>query len=80
MLKNSKYVVVKAIPTNGGVNEIKVNTEISVTHGCVYMNGGMLPRDYQTDFTRLIEYEEENGFNYLRPDNPRVGDMIIGNK
>ena len=66
MKKDKKFLVIKEIPINGGKN-IPVNTNIYRTHGVYYMDGGLLPRDYQEDFDTLIEYEEVNGWKYLSP-------------
>ena len=66
MKKDKRFLVIKEIPINGGKN-IPVNTSIYRTHGVYYMDGGLLPRDYQEDFDALIEYEEENGWNYITP-------------
>lgn len=80
-LRDSRYVVVKPIPLDReGEKTIKVGTMISVTHGCVYMNGGFIEPEYQDDFRMLIADELERGFKYLRPDNPVVGKSIIGGK
>lgn len=66
MKKNAQYVILKEITVKGG-KSIPVDTKITVTNGCVYMDGGLLPKDYQEDFTALIEEEEETGWKYLVP-------------
>lgn len=66
MKADKRFLVIKEIPINGGKN-IPINTSIYRTHGVYYMDGGLLPRDYQEDFDNLISYEEENGWNYLTP-------------
>lgn len=76
-MKDSKYVVLKNIPLDSKGKSIERGTEISVTHNCVYMNGGLLPMDYQEDFINLIKTEEKTGWKYLHPDNPVVGKSII---
>lgn len=77
-MKNSKYVVLKDIPLDkNGERVIKQGTEISVTHDCVYMNGGLLSMEWQEDFVRLIKNEEKNGWKYIHPDNPVVGKSIV---
>jgi hypothetical protein len=77
-MKNSKYVVLKDIPLNKeGTKTIPKGSEISVTHDCVYFNGGLLPPDYQADFKTLITKEERSGWKYLHPDNPIVGNSIV---
>lgn len=80
MLKDSRYVVVKAIPLDPrGEKSIPVGTSITVTNGNVYKDGGFINPDYQQDFRSLITSEMRNGWKYLRPDNPLVGKSIIGN-
>jgi hypothetical protein len=32
-----------------------------------YLDGGMLSKDYQQDFSGLVYAEEHTGWNYLRP-------------
>lgn len=77
-MKNSKYVVLKDIPLDkNGEKVIKQGTEISVTHDCVYMNGGLLSMEWQEDFIHLIQKEERTGWKYLHPDNPVVGKSIV---
>ena len=49
MKQDKKFLVIKAIPIKGGKN-IPVNTSIYRTHGVYYMDGGLLPNDYQKDF------------------------------
>ena len=49
---------------------VPVGMEISVVHGCVYYNGGLLSAEYQQTFLRLIESEKRKGFQYLKPDMP----------
>lgn len=66
MKRDQQYVVAKAIPL-GGDKFIPVNTDINRIHGVYYMNGVILTPDYQSDFDRLIEKEEEYGWNYLAP-------------
>lgn len=66
MKPNKQYLVVKEIPINGGKN-IPINTNIYRTHGVYYMDGGLLPKDYQEDFDMLIEHEETRGWKYLMP-------------
>ena len=66
MKEDKRFLVIKEIPIKGGKN-IPVNTSIYRTHGVYYMDGGLLPNDYQKDFDVLIEHEEETGWKYLSP-------------
>ena len=66
MKKNTQYKVLKDIQIVGG-NTIKKGTAIQRTSGLYYMEGYLLPNDYQEDFDNLIEYEEVNGWNYIVP-------------
>lgn len=78
MLRDGKFVVAKDIPLDkDGNHSIKVGTEITITHGCFYMNGNLLPQEYQKDFDKLVRLESSKGWNYLLPDNPVVGRSII---
>ena len=78
-MEDGRFIVVKPIPLGEG-KTIKVNTEIDRIHGNFYMDGGLLPLDYQQDFTKLIEHEMKTGWKYVRPNNTIVGKSIIGNK
>lgn len=78
-MKDGRYVVIRPIPLGDG-KSIKVNTDIDRVHGNFYMDGGLLPLEYQRDFTRLIEHEEKNGWYYISPNNPIVGKSLIGRK
>jgi hypothetical protein len=66
MKKDKRFLVIKEIPIKGGKN-IPVNTSIYRTHDVYYMDGGLLPKDYQEDFDALIEHEENYGWKYLSP-------------
>lgn len=66
MKPDKEYEVIKSIPINGG-KAIEKGTSITRSHGVYYMNGGMLPKDYQEDFDALIETEEVSGWNYICP-------------
>lgn len=77
-MEDSKYVVLKDIPiSKNGDKVIARGTEITVTHDCVYMNGGLLPMEWQEDFAHLIMKEKKTGWKYLHPDNPIVGDSLL---
>lgn len=58
-----KWIVVKDCPISGGI--IPVNTEITIVHGCVYYNGGLMDSFYQSEFMKLIDIERKKT-NYLR--------------
>jgi len=73
---DKKYIVVKPIPLYNG-EKIPANSAIYEIHGNYYMDGGLLPEDYQKDFYKLIQKEKAKGWNYLRPDDPVVGKPII---
>jgi len=66
MKADKRFLVIKEIPLYGG-KKIPVNTNIYRTHGVYYMDGGLLPEDFQEDFKNLIEHEEETGWKYLTP-------------
>ena len=66
MKQDKEYQVLKDIPINGG-KAIEKGSMVTRTHGVYYLNGGMLPRDYQEDFDTLIETEEVTGWNYITP-------------
>lgn len=66
MKEDKAYLVNKEIPLAGG-KAIAKGTSITRTHGVYYMEGGLLPKDFQEDFDRLIEKEESTGWNYLVP-------------
>lgn len=76
-MRDGRYIVVKPIPLGGG-NSIRVNTEIDRVHGNFYMDGGLLPLDFQHDFELLLTHELKTGWKYLKPNNPVVGNSIIG--
>jgi hypothetical protein len=71
MKKDQHYVVIKPIPI-GGTKTIPVDTDINRTHGVYYMNGNLLPQDYQEDFDMLIEREEQTKWTYLCPVNKKT--------
>jgi len=66
MKPDKEYTILKAIPLGNG-KEIAKGTMITRTHGVYYMNGGLLPQDFQEDFDSLIEKEEYEGWNYICP-------------
>ena len=66
MKEDKKYLLEKDIPLANG-KKIAKGTTITRTHGVYYMDGGLLPQDYQEDFDQLISNEEMYGWNYLVP-------------
>ena len=66
MKEDKTFVINKPIPLANG-KEIARGTTITRTHGVYYMEGGLLPKDYQEDFDRLIETEETYGWDYIVP-------------
>lgn len=66
MKADKRFLVIKEIPLYGG-KTIPVNTSIYRTHGVYYMDGGLLPEDFQEDFDALIEHEENTEWKYLSP-------------
>ena len=60
-----KYVFVKDWKTPDGV--IPFGSDLTIVHGCVYFNGGLQSHYYASQFMALINHEEKNGFNYLKP-------------
>ena len=49
MKADKRFLVIKEIPLYGG-KTIPVNTNIYRTHGVYYMDGGLLPEDFQEEF------------------------------
>lgn len=66
MEENKVYDIVKDIPLKSG-GKISKGQKLTKTHGVFYLNGGMLPIDYQKDFNGLVYAEEHTGWNYLAP-------------
>lgn len=66
MEDNKTYEIVKNIPLKGGA-QINAGSMLTKTHGVFYLDGGLLPKDYQEDFRQLVFAEENNGWNYLVP-------------
>lgn len=66
MEDNKTYEIIKNIPLRNGA-QINAGSMLNKTHGVFYLDGGLLPRDYQEDFRQLVFAEENNGWNYLVP-------------
>jgi len=65
-MENEVYDIVKNIPLKSGLT-IKAGNKLQKTHGVYYLNGMMLPPDYQKDFSGLVYAEKMTGWNYLAP-------------
>lgn len=66
MKKNTQYQILKDIPLASG-NVIAKGKTIQRTSGLYYLEGILLPNDYQEDFDNLIGHEEQYGWNYIVP-------------
>ena len=71
MKEDKNFVINKDIPLQGG-KKIAKGTLITRTHGMYYMEGGLLPADFQKDFDTLIENESKSGWNYIVPVKEKV--------
>jgi len=60
------YEIIKDIPLQGG-GTIKKGRQVQKTNGVYYLDGGMLPPDYQKDFDELVNAERVTGWKYLVP-------------
>jgi hypothetical protein len=66
MKQDASYLIVEDIPLDStGERVIKKDQKLYRTHGCYYLEGGLLDPYYQDQFDRLIDYETANGFKYL---------------
>ena len=65
-MENEVYDIVKNIPLKSGAS-IHAGGKLQKTHGVYYLNGGLLPPDYQKDFDGLVYAEKMTGWNYLVP-------------
>lgn len=65
-MENEFYDIVKNIPLKTG-GTIKAGHKLQKTHGVYYLDGMMLPPDYQKDFDGLVYAEKMTGWNYLVP-------------
>ena len=66
MKPDARYLIVKDIYVEDRDLTIKKGGLLTRTHGCYYLEGGLLDSYFQGQFDRLIDYEAENGFNYLK--------------
>ncbi len=62
-----KYRIVKDIPVGRNGEKISAGLDLYCANGVFYMDGGMLDRDFQEDFKKLLTIEIKKGWNYLRP-------------
>lgn len=66
MNEDKVFDIVKTIPLKDG-GSIPAGGKLTRTHGVYYLNGGMLPKEYQQDFDGLVKFEEKSGWKYLAP-------------
>lgn len=66
MKPDAKYVIVKDIHVEARNMTIKEGGVVTRTHGCYYLEGGLLDKYFQDQFDRLIDYEQQNGWKYLK--------------
>lgn len=67
MKEDRQYLIVQDIPLDDkSESVIKKGRYVYRTHGCYYLDGGFLSPYFQDQFDRLIEYEEKNGWKYLK--------------
>ena len=66
-MKEGKYRIIRDIPVGKDGNKIKAGLDLFYLGGVFYMDGGMLDRDFQEDFTQLLKNEIRNGWKYLKP-------------
>lgn len=59
-----RFKVVKEFSDKDGV--IPVGSEITILNDRIYFNGGMISPAYYGLLYDLVEYEINEGFNYLR--------------
>ena len=77
-VKDGRYLVAKDIPLDPkGEQVIKKGREIYLTNGVFYLDSILLSPDYQYDFRRLFTKEANEGWNYVVPANPKMGESII---
>ena len=65
-MENKQYEIIKDIPLKNGAR-IRAGQLLTKTHDVFYLDGGMLPKDYQEDFRQLVQAEECTGWNYIVP-------------
>ena len=77
-VKDGRYLIAKDIPLDPkGETVIKKGREIYLTNGVFYLDSVLLGPDYQYDFRELFKNEVKNGWNYVVPANPKMGESII---
>jgi hypothetical protein len=77
-VKEGRYLINKDIPLDSkGEKKIGRGHELYLTNGVFYLDGTLLPQDYQLDFRELLTNETENGWNYVVPANPKVGKSMV---
>ena len=77
-VKEGRYIINKDIPLDAkGEKKIGRGKELYLTNGVFYLEGTLLPKEYQMDFRELLKREAANGWNYVVPANPKVGKSMI---
>ena len=77
-VKDGRYLIAKDIPLDPkGETVIKKGREIYLTNGVFYLDSVLLGPDYQYDFRELFKNEVKNGWNYVVPANPKMGESIV---
>ena len=76
MKPDRRFIVNKDIPLQNG-GKIPKGITIYRNHECYYDLKGLLPKEYQEDFDRLVEFESKFGWKYLVPEKDNVGKSII---
>ena len=62
-VKDGRYLIAKDIPLD--------------PKGETVIKKGLLSPDYQYDFRELFKSEAKNGWNYVVPANPKMGESMI---
>lgn len=66
MKPDAKYIMAKDLYVEARDLTIHEGGVLTRTHGCYYLEGGLLDRWFQDQFDRLTEYEDKNGYKYLK--------------
>lgn len=77
-VKDGRYLIAKDIPLDKkGETVINKGRELYLTNGVFYLDSVLLDPAYQYDFRELMKKEVKNGWNYIVPANPKMGESII---